>query len=100
MELALSGYVKALTPCIEKFKQWRSNEPKQNSKLVECFPQSDTTLKKTVSGAVSNIFSDAIRVIGKANSPCLSAKDLIPFYDCFPKSPRKIYIDYDTDDDD
>jgi len=97
MELALSGYVKALTPCIEKFKQWRSNV-KEND--VESFSQSQKT--NTFKSTISTFFSDAVQIIGTQN-PCLptvAVKDLNPFYDCFPKSPdTKIFFDFDDSDD-
>lgn len=104
MELALSAYAKSLTPCYEKFQQWRRNDSnKQKScKLlsVDSFPQKQKAETKNKFGSFSSILVDAVRVLGTQN-PCLSAKELNPFYDCFPKSPRThIYVDYEDEEED
>lgn len=93
MELALSGYVKALTPCVEKFNLWRSNV-KEND--VDSFPHSKKA--NTIKTTISTFFSDAVQILGSTQNPCLP-KDLNPFYDCFPKSPdTRIFVDFDSDD--
>jgi len=105
MDLAITGYVKALTPCYEKFKQQRDWNV-QKEKPVDTAPQSNKA--KALMNSISTFFSDAVQVFGNShNNPCMPAKELNPFYNCFPNPEhgeggtiRKIFIDFDDEGED